>query len=943
MQYISTFWKQTFSFLLALTAWQTANAQCSFTGLDSIYCSNDEPVTLEADPGGETFSGPGMTGTTFDPALAGPGTHTITYETAGTGGGGDGDAYYMKSNIGNPWGSTTNNAEMDVAFGPGGWTLEAFETADPAIVFAPTTGFVFMDGSDGQATELNTFLIANLVIIEEWVEAGGRLLLNSAPNEGTDMEFGFDGTLLDYTPGPSYVDMGEIVDLTHPAYLGPELPTDFVLDGNWFGHALIEGTGLTTLMVDNIDASKVVLAEKCWSAGRVMFGGMTTTNWHDPDPHASNWRANLFTYMYNTGCEAIDPCTYTQEVTVVALPDVTLDADDYELCEGDGVTFTAGGADSYAFNVETVEDGIEYFPTDLGPIEYIVTGTDVASGCTNNDTVVVTLNENPTVVANVDVPTICLGESFTFEGAGADIYEWDMGVLDGVPFTPAAAGPLTITVTGTDATTGCTNTDAVDVIVYNNPTVTANTTAPNICDGETFTLTGGGADTYVWDMGVTDGVAFTPPGFGPVTYTVIGENTLSGCTNTATIEVTMHELPTVTASVTEIEICDGETITFNGGGADVYTWDMGVINGVPFVPTTLGTTTYTVTGEATDFGCTNTATIDVTVHEIPDVSANASDSEVCLGSSTVLTGSGADSYVWDGGIVNGIPFTPGGLGSAVYNVVGTTVEGCSADASITITTIDCEIVEAGFLYDDNLCLGECLTLTDTSLGVTLTTWEWDFGGAVEPNTSTLQSPTICFDSLGTFDVSLTITSLYGKVSTETKTISVNPIPTVEAEYDTIIVLGNYANIYATASTTGEYLWEPSEHVDCPTCGVTTASPYDSTMYTVTFTDENGCQADDQVMVLVNFVEDVGVPTAFSPNGDGFNDILYVKGSGLASVNLVVYNRYGEIVFESDDQEIGWDGTFMNRDENPGVFTWVLQYTFFNEKRGMQKGNTTLIR
>ncbi len=91
----------------------------------------------------------------------------------------------------------------------------------------------------------------------------------------------------------------------------------------------------------------------------------------------------------------------------------------------------------------------------------------------------------------------------------------------------------------------------------------------------------------------------------------------------------------------------------------------------------------------------------------------------------MLTGSGADSYVWDGGSVNGIPFTPGGLGSAVYNVVGTTVEGCSADASITITTIHCEIVEAGFLYDDNLCLGECLTLTNTSLGVTLTTWEWD--------------------------------------------------------------------------------------------------------------------------------------------------------------------------------------------------------------------------
>ena len=61
------------------------------------------------------------------------------------------------------------------------------------------------------------------------------------------------------------------------------------------------------------------------------------------------------------------------------------------------------------------------------------------------------------------------------------------------------------------------------------------------------------------------------------------------------------------------------------------------------------------------------------------------------------------------------------------------------------------------------------------------------------------------------------------------------------------------------------------------------------------------------------------------------------------MSLVVYNRYGEIVFETTDQRIGWDGTFKNREENPGVFTWVLYYEFLNGKTGSQKGNTTLIR
>ena len=97
------------------------------------------------------------------------------------------------------------------------------------------------------------------------------------------------------------------------------------------------------------------------------------------------------------------------------------------------------------------------------------------------------------------------------------------------------------------------------------------------------------------------------------------------------------------------------------------------------------------------------------------------------------------------------------------------------------------------------------------------------------------------------------------------------------------------------------------------------------------------------MVYVNYREGIGIPTAFSPNNDGVNDILFVKGFGITSMNLVIYNRYGEVVFESNDQSIGWDGTFKERDENPGVFTWVLQYNLSSGKKGKQKGNTTLIR
>lgn len=112
---------------------------------------------------------------------------------------------------------------------------------------------------------------------------------------------------------------------------------------------------------------------------------------------------------------------------------------------------------------------------------------------------------------------------------------------------------------------------------------------------------------------------------------------------------------------------------------------------------------------------------------------------------------------------------------------------------------------------------------------------------------------------------------------------------------------------------------------------------------VTLIDNNGCKAADSVMVFVNFLLSVGVPSAFSPNGDGNNDILFVKGQGLESIYFAVYNRYGELIFKTTDQSIGWDGTFMNRNQNPGVFTWVLQYSTLEGKKGKLNGNTTLIR
>ncbi len=214
-----------------------------------------------------------------------------------------GDTYYIRSTTENPWGQTTNQASMDTAFGVGNWTETFFETLDPGIVFSNATEFVFIDGSDDSANELNTFLIANLPAIENWVSSGGRLLLNSAPNEGANINFGFGGSTLNYNNSAQSV---TVVDVLHPAFIGPNIPTSSVMTGGSYSHSHVTGTDFTVVLENTSNPSIAVLVEKEWGSGHVMMGGMTTTNFHSPSPHGTNWRSNLFVYLESLATDTVN-------------------------------------------------------------------------------------------------------------------------------------------------------------------------------------------------------------------------------------------------------------------------------------------------------------------------------------------------------------------------------------------------------------------------------------------------------------------------------------------------------------------------------------------------------------------------------------------------------------------------------------------------------------
>jgi hypothetical protein len=164
---------------------------------------------------------------------------------------------------------------------------------------------------------LETFLDANIGSIEDWVDMGGHLFLNAAPNEGDGMSFGFGGVSLVYA---DFCSTADAVDLGHPIFAGPFTPVGTTWTGTSFGHATISGGG-TTLIDDNADGG-VVLSELSWGAGTVLFGGMTTTNFHSPAPEAGNLRRNILSYL---SCGAVDVCA---PVTGLMASGATLSWDD---------------------------------------------------------------------------------------------------------------------------------------------------------------------------------------------------------------------------------------------------------------------------------------------------------------------------------------------------------------------------------------------------------------------------------------------------------------------------------------------------------------------------------------------------------------------------------------------------------------------------------------
>lgn len=416
---------------------------------------------------------------------------------------------------------------------------------------------------------------------------------------------------------------------------------------------------------------------------------------------------------------------------------------------------------------------------------------------------------------------ICKGESATLTASGGTNYVWNTGeTTKSIDVTPEATTTYTVTVSDDF---GQSDEASVTVTVNDIPTANAGDDQ-TICNGETTTLTATGGTSYLWSTGQTTASIEVSPTTDTV-YSV--EVSTNGCSSTDDVSVFVKDAPVL--SITgNLTIVEGKTTTLTVSGSDNYLWNTGGSSESITVSPEV-TTTYSVSSNG-PHGCSSNASVTVTV--VKQVIANAGqDVDICAGSSTTLTATGGDTYLWSTGATSeSIEVNPNATTTYSVTVYDSTKTSSDTD-EVVVTVNPLPIVDAG--SGSTIDSGESVTLTATGA----TSYIWSTGASTA-------SITVSPNATRTYTVTGTSN---GCEATDTVKVTVrNTVEVIaDAGADQSICAGSSATLTATGGST--YLWNTGA-----TTASITISPSSTTTYSVTAFDSSGKFSDtDEVKVTVN--------------------------------------------------------------------------------------------
>jgi len=464
--------------------------------------------------------------------------------------------------------------------------------------------------------------------------------------------------------------------------------------------------------------------------------------------------------------------------------------------------------------------------------------------------------------------------------------------------------------------------------------------------------------TYHWTFGTGNpadtaataqpGFDFTQAGVYPVQVQV---GSIPGCAVTAfdTVTIMASARGTITGPFTA---CAGDSLQYTATpsttGNISWSWSFGGTDTSsaqqpPLQSFPAGQDTVRLVLELN--GCYDTTLHPLTVNPYPVLGLTPRHATICMGDSVQLNVNPGPAYTWTPplGLSSDTSDAPKASPPLPLVYVVTGVEnGCSRSDSTAITVIPRIILSMP--ADTFVCRGNSVQLTAGGAD----TYQWYPTGSL----SNINNGT----ALSTPDTS-TLYTVVGKdkyscfADTTTIQVTVDPIPTVALPGGISTPAGVGVTLRPDASgDVVSYLWTPPDGLSCVDCANPQAYPTGQTTYTVTVATAYGCSATANVTIALTCREDaVSVPSAFTPNHDGHNDIFYPLGKGIKTINnFQVYDRWGRPVYSRQDipinaESYGWDGTSNGREMPPDAYVYILQVTCDTGEKFMLKGTVVLIR
>ncbi len=683
-------------------------------------------------------------------------------------------------------------------------------------------------------------------------------------------------------------------------------------------------------------------------------GGQTNAN-------ATALTAGTYTVTITdaNGCTLTATATVTQPTALTISTAITGNVSCNGGNDGSATVTAGGGTPNYTYNWSNGQTSTN--ATGLTAGTYTITVTDL-NGCTITATATITqpplLNATTTTVQSTCGSSNGTATVTATGGTPAYTYAWNNGQTSSNA-SGLSAGTYTITVTDAH---GCTF--STTALVNNAPgeTVTINPPVNVLCNGgsngsATANPAGGTLPyTYNWSNGQTN---VTASGLTAGSYTVTVHDA-NGCVATASATITQPPLLTVSTGAPVNVICkggsNGSDLATAAGGTGAYTYAWTPAGGSNANATGLTAGTYTIT--VTDAnGCTATASTTITQPTVLTLAA-AGFPVTCNGGSdgqaTAIPGGGTPGYTYAWTPVGGTNAIANNLSAGNYTITVTDAHGCSHDTTVTVSQPAPIVVT---FNADSLsgCAPLCVNFKDLTIdaGGIVTKWNWSFG---DGGTDTVKDPRHCYTNPGSYSVTLTIVDNHGCTST----LVINNMITVYSFPVAAFILGPQPTTIADPIITftdkstdaygiGTWLWNFSDPTnDVPSNLQNPTHSYGDTgtfCATLTVTNIHGCKDSVTQCLVIGPQFTLYIPDAFSPNGDGRNEIFTAKGTFITSFKMYIFDRWGMMLYQTNVINKGWPGTVNGGTRlcQEDTYVYMIEAIDMNQGKHNFIGKVTLLK